>query len=74
MCALPDYSIDMPPFTLYGSSANQTESITECTHTVTEPPDHIRRTEGGEKEGERVKTEGGDHRMAFCCFVFQTGL
>lgn len=28
VCAVPGYSIDTPPFTLYGSSANQTKSIT----------------------------------------------
>lgn len=29
LCAVPDYNVDMPPFTLYGSSANQTKSITQ---------------------------------------------
>lgn len=28
VCAVPDYNTDMPSFTLYSSSANQTKSIT----------------------------------------------
>lgn len=54
VCAVPDYSIDMPPFTLYGSRAKQTKSIAEFTHThthtVTKRPEHMHWTEREREE------------------------
>lgn len=49
---------DMPPFTLYGSSANQTESITKVytySNKTTRTQKRERKSEGGGKAGERMK-------------------
>lgn len=51
---------DMPPFTLYGSSANQTESITKVytysnKTTRTHTQKRERKSEGGGEAGERMK-------------------
>lgn len=51
VCAVPDYSIVKPPFTLCGSSANQTESITQ----VYTYSNKTTRTHTQDREGERRK-------------------
>lgn len=58
VCAVPDYHIDMPPFTLYGSSANQTKSITQVYTYSNKTP----RTHTQEREGERRKVRRDENR------------